>query len=636
MRPTIETLEKIIKVAAQKYYSGYPIITDDEFDSSVEELRRMDPNNELLKTPGWGFDPTAVEFGVKVNHKYGKVEGINNKPRSMEGVPNNLRASNTRVRISAKLDGLSCVLYYKDGIFVQALTRGNGTVGIDITKQMNYILRDDVRYRVIEGFTGAIRGELVIPFENWNKIEASKDPSKNPRNYASGIINRHGISEELRYIHFVAYKIIAWENCNEYLDTFSMTEKLVSRFEHVVDALILNNGEKITEDLLKELFDEFKKKYPCDGCVITNSVIKYVPNSPDLIYDEVAFKFESERAATTIDHIEWKLSRTGMMKPVAVVGTVNLAGTNVSRCTCFNAKYVIDNVLGKGAVVEIEKSGEIIPDIQKVLKHAESPDVPDVCPRCGKKLELIGADLKCINPECSGMGRADLMHWTNVIADVDGLGGKIKDNFFDSCAIDSIEMMYEYLPTYCFGDSATEEKLKEMTSKLLDQRVDAVRALVALNIPRLGWKSAEKIVDVGLFQSLAYIPYILDTENYDATINCISKVVGNATAKSIESNVNKISRLKFLKGRVVIRKTTEEKRESKGSVVITGKLNSGTRKEFESVIVNAGYELGDKISKDTLYLITNTPNSGSSKNKKADELGVKKITESEFLDLIKE
>lgn len=636
MSRSMEDIKKIIKVAAQKYYSGYPIITDDEFDSLVEELRRNDPDNELLKVPGWGFDPTKVEFGVKVNHRYGKVEGISNKPRSIEGVPNNLRASNTRVRISAKLDGLSCVLYYKDGIFVQALTRGNGTVGIDITKQMNYILRNDVRYRVIDGFTGAIRGELVIPFENWNKIEASKDPSKNPRNYASGIINRHGISEELKYIHFVAYKIIAWENCNEYLDTFSMTEKLVSRFEHVVDALILNNGEKITEDLLKELFNEFKKKYPCDGCVITNSVIKYVPNSPDLIYDEVAFKFESERAATTIDHIEWKLSRTGMMKPVAVVGTVNLAGTNVSRCTCFNAKYVIDNVLGKGAVVEIEKSGEIIPDIQKVLKHAESPDIPDICPRCGEKLELIGADLKCTNPECSGMGRADLMHWTNVIADVDGLGGKIKDNFFDSCSIDSIEMMYEYLPTYCFGDSATEEKLKEMTSKLLDQRVDAVRALVALNIPRLGWKSAEKIVDAGLFSTLAGIPYIVnDTEDFNNVLDEITKVVGQATRKSIELNTNKISRLKFLKGRVV-KKISEEKKESKGSVVITGKLNSGTRKEFESVIVNAGYELGDKISKDTLYLITNTPNSGSSKNKKADELGVKKITESEFLNLIKE
>lgn len=630
----LEDLEKAIRVSAQKYYSYYPIITDPEFDYLTDELKRRDPNNELLKTPGWGFDPTVVEFGVKINHKYGRVEGISNKPRRIEDIPDNLKASNTRVRISAKLDGLSCVLYYKDGIFVQALTRGNGTVGIDITKQMNYILRNDVRYRVIDGFTGAIRGELVIPFENWNKIEASKDPSKNPRNYASGIINRHGISEELKYIHFVAYKIIAWENCNEYLDTFSMTEKLVSRFEHVVDALILNNGEKITEDLLKDLFNEFKKKYPCDGCVITNSVIKYTPNSPDLIYDEVAFKFESERAATTIDHIEWKLSRTGMMKPVAVVGTVNLAGTNVSRCTCFNAKYVIDNVLGKGAVVEIEKSGEIIPDIQRVIKQAETPDIPTICPRCGEDLKMVGADIKCTNPNCLGMARSDLMHWTDIIADVDGLGGKIKDNFFDSCTIDSIEMMYEYLPTFCFGDSATEEKLKEMANKLLDQRVDAVRALVALNIPRLGWKSAEKIVDAGLFSTVASIPD--GTESHEEVSKVLDKVVGPATRKSIEANVSKISRLRFLKGRVVIRKITEEKKESKGFVVITGKLNSGTRKEFESVIVNAGYELGDKISKDTLYLITNTPNSGSSKNKKADELGVKKITELEFLNLIKE
>ena len=630
----IKKLENDIKYASQKYYSGYPVISDNEFDSMVEELRSLDPSNKLLTTTGWGFDPSEVKYGEKVPHHYQEVGSINNKPRKVEDIPINLRSSNVSSRISAKLDGLSCVLYYKDGKMFQALTRGNGKLGIDVTNKVNYILREDVRYRNIPGFTGAIRGELVISNENWNKIPASSDPSKNPRNYASGIINRHEISDELKYVDLVVYKIIAWENCKEYVNTFSMTEKLACYFEHVVDELTINNGEKITEELLKKLFDEFREKYPCDGCVITNNNIKYNTNSPDFIYDEVAFKFESERAVTTIDHIEWNFSRTGMMKPVAVVNTVSLAGTNVSRCTCFNAKYVIENVLGRGAVVEIEKSGEIIPDMQRVIKQAEAPDIPRICPRCGRELELVGADLKCTNSRCAGMDRADLMHWTDIIADVDGLGGKIKEDFFDSCGIYSVEMLYEYLPTYCFGDSATENKLKEMTGKLIDQKVDAVRALVALNIPRLGWKSAEKIVDAGLFGKLADSPRVFGMEEFDDVIHEIEEVVKTATRKSIEANIYKVERLRFLKGRVVVfNHNSKDNPDTKGDVCITGKL-SMKRAEFEEIIRNAGYNPVGKVNKNTLYLITDNPNGSSSKNRAANELGIPKISESEFMSMI--
>ena len=632
---TIKELEDKIKFCAQKYYSKYPIVSDTVFDLLVDELRNLDPDNELLTMTGWGYDPTKVEFGIKVNHKYGKVIGITNKPRTIDAIPLNLRASNTRVRISAKLDGLSCILYYNNGEFVQAVTRGNGEIGIDITSKINYICRNDVRYRNIPGFSGSIRGELVIPCDKWMKSEMSKDSTKNPRNYASGIINRHDISDELDLIDLCVYKITAWENCEEYLTSQSMSEKLACYFEHTVDNLI-TSASNVTEDKLKELFDIFNKHYPCDGCVITNDIIKFTVKDPDMIYDEVAFKFESERAIARIDHIEWNLSRTGMMKPVACIDPVTIAGTTVSRCTCFNAKYVIDNSLGKDALIEIEKSGEIIPDIQSIVKSANSPDIPNICPRCGSKLELVGADLKCVNKDCLGTSMSDLHHWTNVIAEVDGLGGKIKEDFFTKHNINSVEDLYAKLPDLSFGNSATDTKLYEMSNKLINSYIEMTRALVALSIPRLSWRSAEKIVESGLFVDLANSPEIFGTDAFDELSNKLDKVVGQATRKSIELNMNKVERLKFLKGRIVMPKSKVDNNvsESKGIVVITGRLNSGTRKEFELTIKSAGYELGDKITKDTLYLITNTPNSGSSKNKKADELGVEKITEEEFINLL--
>ena len=631
---SVDSLVDLIKGCAQKYYSGEPIITDNEFDSLVDKLKELDPNNEVLKLTGWGYDPNLVSFGIKKNHVYRKVTGIENKPRKLEDIPLNLRASNVKARISAKLDGLSCVMYYKDGDFKLALTRGDGIVGIDVTNKVRYILRNDLRYKHIEGFSGAIRGEFVISMDNWKMFPASEDPSKNPRNYASGIINRHEICDELKYVDLVVYKIIAWESCNEYLDVRIMTEKLANHFEHIVDHCMILNAEKISETLLTDLFNTYNQHYPCDGCVITSNNIKI--SNPDLIFNEVAFKFESERAEATIDHIEWNLTRTGMLKPVACINPVNLAGTTVSRCTCFNAKFVSDNVLGKGAIIEIEKSGEIIPDIQRVVKQAEYVDIPVVCPKCSRPLTMVGTDLRCLNEDCDGASMADLHHWTNVIADVDGLGGKIKDSFFEEYDIHSVTELYDKIRSIKLGDSATDKKLIEMINKLTCDKVDANRALVALNIPRLGWKSAEKIVNANMFKEFADSPDIFGTEMFDELCCKLDAIVGPATRKSIECNMLKINRLEYLKGRVMIKLNNSEdsNQESKGDVCITGKL-SIKRSEFENIIRSAGYNPVGKVNKNTVYLITDNPEGTSSKNKTATELGIKKITEQEFMSLIK-
>lgn len=367
MSKTVIDLITNIQTAAQRYYSGYPIISDNEFDTMVEELRSIDPNNELLTTTGWGFEPSKIEYGVKVNHLYNEVGSIDNKPRKVEDIPDKFKASNTRLRISAKLDGLSCVLYYENGSMIQAVTRGNGKVGIDVTNKIHYILRDDVRYRYIHGFTGAIRGELVISNENWKKIPVSEDPSKNPRNYASGLINRNSISDELKYVDLVVYKIIAWENCNEIFDLELITEKLNAYFKHTVDCIFINSGEKINQEMLEELFNKFREKYPCDGCVITNKKVEYNSNNPNFEYDEVAFKFESERAQTTVRGIEWNLSRTGCMKPIVLINPVTLDGAVINKCSGFNADFIVRHKIKEDTKLIIERSGCVIPDIQEVL-----------------------------------------------------------------------------------------------------------------------------------------------------------------------------------------------------------------------------------------------------------------------------
>ena len=266
------------------------------------------------------------------------------------------------------------------------------------------------------------------------------------------------------------------------------------------------------------------------------------------------------------------------------------------------------------------------------LTDIEKEFVPHNCPRCGSELFMAGKDLKCTNRDCAGATRSDLQHWTALISEVDGLGGKIKDDFFDTNNIETVEDLYNTINNIRFGESVTDKKLLEMKDKLINQKVDAIRALVALNIPRLGWKSAEKIINNGRFLVLANLPNIVGAE-YSTSINIIEETVGQATRKSIELNINKLKRLEFLRGRIVASRKSEESFESKGEVVITGKL-SMKRSEFEEIIKNAGYTPVGKVNKNTVYLITDNPNGTSSKNKTANELGIPKISESEFMEII--
>ena len=183
-------------------------------------------------------------------------------------------------------------------------------------------------------------------------------------------------------------------------------------------------------------------------------------------------------------------------------------------------------------------------------------------------------------------------------------------------------------------NSATDKKLAEMWKKLREDPIDPTTALAALNIPRLGWKSANKLSGSQGFDPI--INFSLNKCNSVPDLfYVLGDIVGDATARSIIGNIYKLSRLQLIKDRIKFNNDNKENPELKGEVVITGKLNTCKRSEFEKIIIDAGYSLAPAVKKGVLYLITNTPDSGSSKNRKADELGIKKITEEEFLEMIK-
>lgn len=271
----------------------------------------------------------------------------------------------------------------------------------------------------------------------------------------------------------------------------------------------------------------------------------------------------------------------------------------------------------------------------RIVSIEESKYLPTTCPCCGRKLEWSGVDLVCNNTSCSGSDEADLFAWIYAISPVHGLGFNTIKSFLDSTQIETVEDIYSRNLTLD-GYSATAKKLAEMWKKLREDPIDAAAALVALNVPRLGWKSAIKISE-----SVGLVRRIINQVESEKHLSIhaqeeIRDLVGSATLESIKNNFDKFERLIFIKDRINYDvKSDVITEEVKGEVVITGKLNTCKRSEFEKIVINAGYSLVPAVKKGVLYLITNTPDSGSSKNRKADELGIKKITEEDFLEMIK-
>lgn len=353
----LEELELEIPRLATLYYAGNPEVDDSDFDMMVEELKELNPDSTILDTVGWGSGIEQIP-GKKRPHKYGLVGSLA-KYKTIESLP-----VYPDIVVSAKLDGLSCVLYYVNGKLDYALTRGNGIEGIDITDKVIKILDGKGTVLTDKNFTGAVRGELVFSSNDWSrfidKYPEYNSPNKNPRNVGAGLINRNDLSEDLEYMSLVVYNIIAYEGSEIYDTQGRVYEFLNANYAKVCPCIRMMH-HKITIERFSELYDEYKALYPCDGLVYGSYVLTHKE------YSQVAFKFDAEAKESEVIGIEWQVTRTGKLTPVILINTIQLSGTNVSRATAYNARFVKDNNIHVGSRVIIQKSNEIIPKIVAVL-----------------------------------------------------------------------------------------------------------------------------------------------------------------------------------------------------------------------------------------------------------------------------
>lgn len=622
--------------ASQKYYTdGSSDVSDKQFDEMLDQLKEEDPNSPLLSNTGHGYNVSDDSTsGEKIKHRYGEAGSLD-KCHNWKELESTLKGENG-LWASLKLDGLSVVMYYENGDLVRALTRGDGITGIDVTDKVKFIYNGFTEL-YDEYFTGAVRGEIIMSYKNFELFQEIHPEAKNPRNSAVGIINRDGISEDLRFLDIVVYTVVGRgqmaggdETEFEAPKYTDMTYWLVTNFAKCapIEKVYLNENNMIDE--MKRLQSNWYGEYPADGIVLTSDNLQAVrKNETDIevIYLANAFKFKAESAVTKVVGVEWSLSKTKYLIPRIKFETVQLSGTNVSYCAGNNAKYIKDMGIDVGAEIEVLKSGEIIPYLESVVSPIADPTIPTHCPCCGAELVWNGVHLACPNRECADADIQDVLVWMQCIAPYDGLGDILKLKFLSTMFGDdiSIDKIYQSGPRINLGPSGYVklDNFYDMYNRLFYNKVELADAIRALNIPRFGDVTSARLAEypkhVMTLMYAAEHPQIpLDTRGFE-------KEIGVANCESLAKHYHKFKRLNYIKDNINF---DVPKVEHKGKVAITGKL-SVKRSVFEAELKAAGYTPGS-IAKDTKYLITDDPNSSTDKNKKADEWHILKITEADF------
>lgn len=609
-----------IKKASQQYYStGTSDLSDEEFDALLEQERKDNPNSDLLET-GHGYDVSLDSTsGEKVHHKYGLVGSLP-KCRKFEELSKSLKTC-TDVIASLKLDGLSVVLYFINGILTSAVTRGNGTVGIDITNKVLRILNNGIALDV--DFTGAIRGEIVMSNENFKEFQKLHPEAKNSRNSATGLINCDEVRDDLKFLDIIVYTVVGSENIE--FTTYSQVLSFLSEnfgYTKVVPHKFFNTKDwKVNfEESMNDLKSAWYDKYPADGIVLANNDL--IIDDSVIEYDSMAYKFKAESKITTVQDIEWNLSKFGYMIPRIKFDELELSGAKVQYCTGHNAANIRDLRLGIGAKIQVCRSNEVIPYLETVVENTSNFSLPETCPKCGKEPSWNGVHLQCTNPECLNNDIQDVLIWFKHIVPTDGLGDtlilKFLEEIFGEDNI-SIEKIYSHGPltTVESGKYVKLDLFVETFNRLFTNEVELSDAIEALNIPRFGHITSIKAAEY---------PEVIQAAMNDEDIPHTVYQLGDANSSSLVENKNKFKRLKFIENQI---DWTVDNSSSKEDVCITGKL-SVKRPIFEELVKKAGFNPVSSVKSDTKYLITDDPNSGSSKNKAADKYGVEKITEQEF------
>ena len=657
-RKRIEELVELLNQAGKAYYQeGKEIISNLEYDKAYDELVRLEEETGIVLSAS----PTQ-NVGYSVATALPKEEHASpmlslDKTKSVETLQSFL--GEQKGILSWKLDGLTVVMTYEKGEFVKAVTRGNGRIGEIVTENAkrfrNLPLRIPFKGRLV------LRGEALIRYSDFAKIneEIPEEGAKykNPRNLCSGSVRQLDpkITWERR-VYFFPFTLVSVEEGEDGasresggLPDFHNSHEAEFEFLEQQGFQVVGRRAVNKEELpgaVSDFSEQVKKNdFPSDGLVLLMDDISYgksLGTTAKFPRNALAFKWEDEEEKTILREVEWSPSRTGLINPVAIFDPVELEGTVVSRASLHNISYLEDLKLGIGDEITVYKANMIIPQIGENLTKSGKLPIPEHCPACHEETKIVqdkeAKMLYCENPHCPAKRIKQFALFVSRDAlNIEGLSEMTLEKFIGKGFIQEFPDLFsleehkeEIIAMEGFGQKSYD-KLIENAEKA--RETSLARLLYGLGIGGIGASNA-RVLSEAFHEDAEELSRAELSEV--VSIKGIGPILGESIVRYFKDEEN--CRL-FRKLLSILHLHKEERAENaalSGKVfVITGSLaHFQNRKELEEEIRKAGASTASSVSKNTSYLINNDKNSTSSKNKKAQELGIPILSEEDFLKLL--
>lgn len=559
-----ESMSDLKEIANEQYYNtGEPILTDEEYN--IISDHGLDTRN----------------FRNKVNHR--SPMGSLKKIKSEDGFYKWAK-DNSVFTVTPKLDGNSIeVILNENGHIIQAITRGNGYEGNDVTDKIRHCNTKVFKNLTLHEGINSVKCEAIMP----KKYQA--DYEKNIRNVVSGLINKKEIeSEELAKIDvvpFVSLETLYFYDTPDYIEFATTFRYFEKDFKYQIDGLVVEgNGD-----------------YSNDNELLPDNII--------------ALKFNGEGESATVSYIEWSLGKHGILYPVIVLDEpVDIDGTTVSRVSASNYGIVKTAGLGIGAQVKVIKSGDIIPFIHTVVEQSYILP-PVICPVCQSVPEVDGGGVHLVCKNCVHNDLTLLKHIFKVFG-IDYIGDTTIENLYENgfkLIDDYFEAEVEDISSI---DGFGQKTAEYIVSKLSNMELTEAQVLECAMVKGMGNKQCQKLID-----HFGSIESFLSCKNVESDLLTLE----GFAEKSITNIVN--NRIRFKKMFEVLSyfctiKTVDKSNQTEGNIVFTGKCEKFNRKQLTQYLEEQGWKIQSNVNKDTNLLLTDNPNSGTSKTKKAKSLGV--------------
>ncbi|MDD6827974.1 MAG: NAD-dependent DNA ligase LigA [Oscillospiraceae bacterium] len=634
-----ELTTELLKYCHEYYDLDSPTISDIEYDKKFDELYALEneANFWLANSPTRKVQGEVLDCFTKIKHSKPMLSAA--KTKDVNEIKKFI--GNNEFYCSYKLDGLTLVVRYENGNFIQAVTRGNGEIGEDVTAQARMITNLPMKINYFDYLE--LRGECVISWKNFNKINETLDePYSHPRNLAAGSLRQldTNITRD-RKLSFVVFECVSdVSKVDGLCDSKDLTLRWLSQlgFETVSRC----SGK--VEDCIEAMQPEFYQ-YPVDGLIFEINSVSYSKTLPATAHHEgcrIALKWADEMYETTLRDVEWNTTRSGIIAPVAIFDEIDLDGALTTRATLHNLSIIEQLELGIGDTITVYRSNMVIPKIADNLTRSGTLQIPTVCPCCGESTEIKYTNnskvLMCTNPNCSAKKIAQFTHFVSRKAmNIDGLSEKTLELLISHGFLHNYKDIYhlkDYRDKLILLDglgAKSVSKLLDSIEKSRDVTLD--RFITALGIPNVGSSAAKTISKQ--FDGDHYLFVHALSSGYDFSQ---LEDFGEITNKSLHdwwgSKDPMVELLPMEMNFIVEEETKVSDNPFVGkTIVVTGKLNHFTRDSINEKIASLGAKAAGSVSKKTDFLITNEA-LGSSKYKKAIELGVPVINEEEFLNMI--